>query len=384
MGRACPPAAHAHWAVMPRGVWPEVVVGCSVECLTFLCRAPQFNLPSSHFGAVVTPLRWERWQRALQGHPDREFVSYITGGIRSGFRVSFQYGAVACRSRERNMQSAQQCRVKVAEFLALECAAGRILGPFDPGLVPTVHTNSLGAVPKSAPGKYRLIVDLSSPEGYSVNGGIEGALCSLSYVSVESAAQAVLQLGRGALLAKVDIRSAYRNIPVDPDDRWLLGLHWDGATYIDTILPFGLWSAPKIFNSVVDALEWVVRAYGVAEVCHYLDDFLVAGAPGSSQCTPALSTLLQCLDWLGFPIAQEKLEGPTTEITFLGIEINTDALVLRLPGRKLASLKALISSWKDRRSCRKVELQSLAGKLQHACKVVRPGRSFLRRVFQLL
>ena len=119
----------------------------------------------------------------------------------------------------------------------------------------------------------------------------------------------------------------------------------------------------------------------MTEVCNYLDDFLVAEAPGSSQCTRALSTLLQCLDWLGFPIAREKLEGPTTEITFLGIGINTDALVLRLPGRKLASLKAL---WKDRRSCRKVELQSLAGKLQHACKVVRPGRSFLRRVFQLL
>ena len=122
----------------------------------------------------------------------------------------------------------------------------------------------------------------------------------------------------------------------------------------------------------------------MTEVCHYLDDFLVAGAPGSSQCYRALSMLLQCLDWLGFPIAQEKLEGPTTEITFLRIEIDTDALVLCLPGRKLASLKALISSWKDHRSCRKVELQSLAGKLQHTCKVVRPGRSFLRRVFQLL
>ena len=139
----------------------------------------------------------------------------------------------------------------------------------------------------------------------------EGALCSLSYVSVESAVQAVLRLGRGALLAKVDIRSAYRNIPVHPDDRWLLGLYWDGATYIYTVLPFGLRSAPKIFNSVVDALEWVVRAYGVTEVCHYLDDFLVAGAPGSSQCTRALSTLL----WdpvprlVGFPDCPGEVGG---------------------------------------------------------------------------
>lgn len=34
--------------------------------------------------------------------------------------------------------------------------------------------------------------------------------------------------------------------------------------------------------------------------------------------------------------------------------------------------------------CRKLELHSLAGKLQHACKVVQPGRSFLRQVFELL
>ena len=55
--------------------------------------------------------------------------------------------------------------------------------------------------------------------------------------------------------------------------------------YIDTVLPFGLRSAPKIFNAVADAVEWVVHSNGAAEICHYLDDILVAGAPGSSQCT---------------------------------------------------------------------------------------------------
>ena len=75
------------------------------------------------------------------------------------------------------MQSAQQCRIK---FLALECAPGRILGPFDPGLMLTVHTNSLESVPKSTPGKYCLIVDLSSPEDYSVE--LKG-LCAPSHTA---------------------------------------------------------------------------------------------------------------------------------------------------------------------------------------------------------
>ena len=81
--------------------------------------------------------------------------------------------------------------------------AGRVLGPFDHSSLPVVHINRLGAVPKSTLWKYRMIVDLSYPVGWSVNDGIKENLCSLSYVSVELAAQTVLKLGWGALLAKV-------------------------------------------------------------------------------------------------------------------------------------------------------------------------------------
>ena len=247
-----------------------------------------------------------------------------------------------------------------------------------------VQVNRMGAVPKSTPGKYRLIVDLSYPEGHSVNSRISEALCSLSYVSVEGAAQIVLRLGRGSLLAKVDIRNAY--IGTFQYTRMTGGycLSWKGDIFIDTVLPFGLRSAPKIFNSVADALEWIVRSNGVEEICHYLDDFLVVGAPGSPQCGESLAALLGCLEFLGFPVAVEKVEGPSSRLTFLGIEIDADAIVLWLPGEKLSALKDLIASWKGRCWCIKSELQSLAGKLQHACKVVRPGRSFLRQIFELL
>ena len=348
------------------------------------CRTSQFLLPSPRFAVVVTPLMEDRWQAALGDHPDKEFASYIVEGIRSGFRVGFRGTPGACKPAARNMPSASQCERSIDEFVASECAAGRILGPFERSFVPTVHLNRLGAVPKSTPGKYRLIVDLSYPSGGSVNDGITGSFCSLSYVSVESAAQTVLRLGRGTLLAKMDIRDAYRNIPVHPDDRWLLGISWRGGVFVDTVLPFGLRSAPKIFNAVADALEWIVRKNGVRELCHYLDDFLVLGSPGSEECAWNLSALVKWAEWLGFPLALEKVEGPSTTITFLGVEIDTSALILRLPEEKLVALRRLISSWRGRTWCRKTELQSLAGKLQHACKVVRPGRSFLRRVFELL
>ena len=87
---------------------------------------------------------------------------------------------------------------------------------------------------------------------------------------------------------------------------------------------------------------------------------------------------------MGVPLAIEKLEGPTTRLTFLGIELNTATGVLRLPDDKLARLREALSAWKKKRSCTKRELESLIGTLQHACRVVRPGRSFLRRMIDLV
>lgn len=79
-------------------------------------------------------------------------------------------------------------------------------------------------------------MDLSSPEGASVNDGIDGVRCSLKYATVDQAAGLMIQLGQGALMATVDIEHAYRQIPVHPDDRWLLGMRFKGATYMNTVL----------------------------------------------------------------------------------------------------------------------------------------------------
>ena len=84
-------------------------------------------------------------------------------------------------------------------------------------------------VPKKTSGKWRLIVDLSKPEGASLNDGVYIQLCSLRYTSVEDAIKRVLLKGCGALLAKVDIQRAYSNVSVHPDNRWLLGIQLDGG-----------------------------------------------------------------------------------------------------------------------------------------------------------
>lgn len=135
----------------------------------------------------------------------------------------------------------------------------------------------------------------------------------------------------GALLAKVDIESAYRLVPVHPTDRPLQAMEWGGAIYVDPMLPFGLRSAPKIFNALADGLEWCLQHHGIQNVAHCLDDFIVFGPPHSHECARDLERLEDICADLGIPLAQHKREGPTTCLTFLGIEVDTVAFELRLP-----------------------------------------------------
>ena len=69
-----------------------------------------------------------------------------------------------------------------------------------------------------------------SPEGASINDGIDKALASISYVSVDNVAEVVLKLGRGAFMGKCDVQNAYRNVPIHPRDTSWLGLQWSTWT----------------------------------------------------------------------------------------------------------------------------------------------------------
>ena len=335
--------------------------------------------------AVSTPLSLPAWEQALTSHPDRAFARYICQGLRYGFRIGFQRSA-QLRPAKANMESAKQHPDVVSEYLHKECSLGRMLGPFpETSQLPPLHISRFGVIPKGHnTGRFRLITDLSFPPGSSVNDGIDPDFCSLAYTTVDTVAAQAASLGRGALLAKVDIEAAYRLIPVHPQDRVLQGIQWNSMTYIDPMLPFGLRSAPKIFNTVADGLHWHLVQAGISFLFHYLDDYIMVAPPDSQLCQSWLDILLDECSQLGVPIASHKTEGPATVVTFLGIQFDTCKGELRLPLEKLQRLRDLLEEWRDRKGCTRRELESLIGQLNHACKLVRAGRSFLRRMIDLL
>ena len=188
-----------------------------------------------------------QWQLKLQDHPDKDFVHYILEGILHGFRVGFNY-----MQESSPLCSETSPQWRIIFRLCSSILQIRLIGPLASGEAVAVHCSPIGIISKQhKPGKWRLIHDLSSPEGASINDGISPDLSSLIYLTVDQVAQGnIVRLGPGTLLAKLDAKSAYKIVPVHADDHSLLNLSWGGK---DSALPFGLRSACKIFSALADA-----------------------------------------------------------------------------------------------------------------------------------
>ena len=160
-------------------------------------------------------------------------------------------------------ESAKEHSQVIEEYHQKETMAGGILGPFSPHSVPKVHINRFGVIPKRCqPGKWRLITVLSFPNGHSINAAIPPSLCTLQYILVDQVALAAAQMSQRALLAKTNIRAAYRLIPIHPKDRIWLGMKWEKLVYVNGMLPLGWRSLPNLYNAVADALEWCIHKQG--------------------------------------------------------------------------------------------------------------------------
>ena len=83
------------------------------------------------------------------------------------------------------------------------------------------------------------------------------------------------------------------------------------------------------------------------------------------------------------PVEPKKDEGPATEITFLGLRLDTEKMEIRLPQEKLKRLKGVITSWRGRKAGKTRDLLSLVGLLTQASRAVRPGRAYVRRLINL-
>ena len=182
---------------------------------------------------VTTSLQLGAWRRLLTSRLDEAFAGYILRGIEHGFRIGYN-DCKQLRAAKHNMSagaptsSVEVLRRGVAngKNRARKCIrssqdAGHSLQPF--------WSHSKG------PGKWRFIADLSVPAGHSVYDGIEMEHLSLHYILIDDVVVCIVHLGK----AKIDVKQVYHIVPVNPSDRQLLGMLWEGRVFVETRLPFG-------------------------------------------------------------------------------------------------------------------------------------------------
>ena len=302
-------------------------------------------------------------------------------GFTDGFPLHYEGDHVCFETT--NLKSALEHPEIVDAKLKKELDAHRLAGPFHSPPFPIFHVSPIGVVPKKLPGEFRLIHHLSYPKGTSINDGISSVNTSVHYATIRDAIHFIKLAGPGCFLAKTDVKNAFRIIPIHPRDYHLLGIKWNGSYYYDRCMPMGCASSCKTFEIFSTSVEWIAqKKFGIQKILHLLDDFLIV-APSDSLCQKQLDIFLSLCQYLGIPIAPGKTCGPSTVLSFAGIELDTVQSEARLPQDKLNKCTELISNFLHRKKVSLQELQSLIGLLNFACSVVLPGRAFLRRLIDL-
>jgi hypothetical protein len=170
----------------------------------------------------------------------------------------------------------------------------------------------------------------------------------------------IYNCGKSAELAKIDIKSAFRLLIVNPADFDLLGIKFDNMYYIDKCLPMGCSVSCNLFKKFSSFVQWVVETRcGLHSIDHYLDDFILVGKKFSNGCSTLMNTFMNVCDELGVPIAENKTVGPSNIITFLGFIIDTVLMMVRIPEEKLQKLRNLLQPLLYKKKVSLKDLKSL-------------------------
>lgn len=212
--------------------------------------------------AQKSPVNTDQLEHELKLHPDRQFVKYLIDGFNKGFDTglcSLPESTFECG----NLISAKSKSESTTELLQAELDNGYIIGPFDKPPYATYRVSPLGVAIGKYSGKKRLIMDLSAPHDNenhpSLNQLVDKEEFSLSYVTIDSAIKVIKNKGKGSWMCKVDIKDAFKIIPIKESLWPYYGVKWNNEYYFFTRLVFGSRSSPKIFDSLSKAVCWILQ-----------------------------------------------------------------------------------------------------------------------------
>lgn len=167
---------------------------------------------------MTTPIRADRLDYWLKGY-DGEKRKFLVEGFKVGFRIPFA-GQRSCRLSG-NATSVSKNLDILKQKIQIEIDNHRVAGPFKVIPFQNFQSSPLGLVPKYSGETivdYRVIHNLSFPEGTSVNDGIQEEFKSVQYQDIEDAVALMRKYGKNCGLFKLDIHNAYKNFPIHFSD----------------------------------------------------------------------------------------------------------------------------------------------------------------------
>ena len=175
-------------------------------------------------------------------------------------------------------------------------------------------------------------------------------------------------LGRGALLYNIDISRAFRHVKVDPGNYDLLGLEWQG-TYVDSCIPFGTHHGRQIFQHFTEAVRCMMLQKDYTMI-DYIDDYIGIGVPSIAWKSYDAWTHLK--RELGLTISEKKLVPPVTQVTCLGVLIDTVKGTIAIPPEKLDQINQAVSHWLNKDVASRLQLQSILRPQMHQASMYIP------------
>ena len=328
-------------------------------------------------GAVRTtcPFHTDTWRRCLIDYipSDPNYTAdVLIAGMIHGSYVRYE-GDRTSTPRVRNHPDARAHPVETARLIIQEVQLGRMIGPFTPNHSPLPYTriSPLNIVPKRE--SWRLINDLSTPHMNSVNDGIY--YMPTKWQLIQHALQLIVSMGTGCHLGKMDVKSAYRLLPIHHTDWHLFGCIVENLLFIDTYMPFGGRSSGYIWERYAQAMQWILQhKYNIPPTSRWVDDFLFVLDPISS--TSMLMKANDAFNELGVPMDANKQEGPTTCLVYIGYTLNTISMTIGTSLNQREKVMPLLDEACGR-TISLANLERLIGKLEFMTLPIRLGRSYM-------
>ncbi len=327
-----------------------------------------------------TPLLHDAWEQDLLRHPDRLKTALLLDTLRNGANICYD-GERDQLILPRNHHLSDEDSLWLSTDFEKDLASGRVIGWFEAPPFVNLRCSPLAVVPKLDAGKRvgsRRILDCSAPEGASLNDFIQKLECKC--IDFEAAVAMVADAGPGALLAKFDVDSAFRIVPVRVDDLHLLGFEHLGRFAFDSVCSFGTRTSPALWERVASALNFVlVRVDGVTRTAHWVDDFLCVWNSSEDAKSGFAAVLARCAR-LGIPVKLAKTVFPCTALTFAGFLFDTVKGTISITEDRRSFIMSVLEEARESKRLSMRQLQSVIGRLHFISRILPPGRGFVNRL----